>query len=119
MPNIWKAFRATYQPQYRTFVVEYDCNGGDGPAPVDPNTYTYAIDEVTILANTCSRAGFSFTGWTTVESSETPMYQPGDQAIFQDTGGASVSLYAVWNVSDPFSPPTDGNGGGGFVGSGD
>ena len=55
------SFYAQYEPAGATYTVTYSCNGGTGTAP--SNQTATENQSFTPAANTCSKDGYSFSGW--------------------------------------------------------
>ena len=73
--------------------ITFNANGGAGaPATIFKN----ANATITIPATVPTRAGYDFLGWAT-SATGSAVYQPGDSY----STNAALSLYAVWDVSDP------------------
>ncbi len=92
------------------YYVTYDGNGADGGYTNDPTAYA-ADDEVTVLANSFTKAGVVFKGWaasTSHRDAETVDYLP--SATFTIT--ANTTLYAIWGApcSTPDAPSSPTNG---------
>ena len=90
---VWKADEYT---------VNYDANGGTNASSAQ--TKVYGTD-LTLSADTPSKAGHSFLGWSTSNDS-TVEYQAGATYI----ANADVTLYAVWKA-DEYTVNYDANGG--------
>ena len=71
--------------------VTYFANGGVG-API---TQAYLGDAVTLRANSFTRDGYVFSGWSTSESGGGTTYTDGQQNV---TLGETKQLYAQWRV---------------------
>jgi len=84
------------------YTVTYDANHGVNP-PVDVNSPYTVESEVTVMGQgNMTRAGYTFTGWTTNDvESENSNYQAGE--IFY-MPARNVTLTAQWNRNPP--PPT-------------
>jgi hypothetical protein len=82
------------------YTVEYNGNGADGgsiPVPVYMSPYT-ATTTTTIGGNTGSltksTAPSTFSRWNTAANGSGTNYGPGYTTTY--SGGASITLYAVW-----------------------
>lgn len=102
--QIWELI--PYSP---TYTVNYNANGGSGSMA----SATFSVGKDTNLAaNTFTRAGYTFQGWSKSASATTATYS--DKALVADLAGgaSSVTLYAIWKAN-PVSTYTivyDGNG---------
>lgn len=74
-----------------TYNVTFDANGGTG-APA-AQAKIHGVD-ITLSSIVPVRDGHTFTGWATSPSGS-PVYQPGDTY----STDASISLYAIWELS--------------------
>ena len=79
-----------------SYSVTYNANGGTGDVPVDSNTYTDDIFTVTVLDNTLTRTGYSFTGWNTAADGSGRSYAVGDKFVIT----SDVTLYAQWAIQN-------------------
>ena len=96
-------------PTPTTYTVTYDGNGGSGTLN-DPNSPYTAGSTVTVLANTFTRTGYTFAGWSTNSGGTGSDYNGGD--LF--TINSDKTLYAQWIPSPPSETYTltyNGNGG--------
>ena len=86
----------------RSYTLSFDANGGEGT--MASHSFVSGI-ESTLPANTFTREGYDFLGWSTNASATAADYaDQGSIAISEDT-----TLYAVWarQMSDPsFTAPT-------------
>ena len=85
-------------PPLPNYTVEYNGNGATGgniPVPVYMSPYT-ATTTTTIGGNTgvLTRTGFTFSRWNTAADGSGTNYGPGYITTY--TGGASITLYAIW-----------------------
>ena len=75
--------------------IAYDANGGNGEA-ITPDDVRYDTT-ATIKANTFTRDGYEFVGWSTDPNATTAEYTPGQSVSNLATNnGDTVSLYAIW-----------------------
>jgi uncharacterized repeat protein (TIGR02543 family) len=86
-----------------THTITFNANGGTGSM----SAQTSAV-AAPIVANTFTRSGFNFVGWTSTPTGGTH-YEVGD--IYPFT--ADITLYAEWSAV--IVPPVTGGGGGGAV----
>lgn len=79
-----------------TYTVAFNSNGGAGN--MTPQTRVYD-DAAPLTANTFTNGTFPFTGWNTAPDGTGAAY--GDKATdnLTDTGGVTVTLYAMWNLA--------------------
>lgn len=78
-------------PALQSYTVSYNANGGSGA----PSSQTkYYGRSLTLSSTKPTRSGYSFVGWGTSSTAETPSYQPGDNY----TANASATLYAIWTL---------------------
>lgn len=83
------ASATVYIPKVSSYTVSYNANGGSGA----PSSQTKWHGTSLTLSNTApTRAGHTFSGWSTSASSTTVSYKPGASY----TNNASITLYAVW-----------------------
>lgn len=86
--------------------VSYNANGGSGA----PGSATAAFGStVNVSATVPSRAGYTFTGWNTVQGGTGTSYSSGDRFSMPAT---SVVLYAQWSANN-YNLAYDANGGSG------
>lgn len=78
-------------PALQSYTVSYNANNGSG-APASQTKY-YG-QTLTLSSAKPTRAGYSFVGWGTSDTAQTPSYQPGGSY----TANASVTLYAIWTL---------------------
>ena len=80
-----------------THTVIYDANGGvNAPHP----TLKYVGSSMTIPAQTPTREGYTFLGWSASESSTEIAFRPGEYYW----GDEDMKLYAVWEENDTTLP---------------
>ena len=80
-----------------SFTVHYDANGGAN-APADQVKTQGAA--LVLSAQVPTRDGYTFRGWALSADAAEPVYLPGDSY----TDDADVTLYAVWERTDPSTP---------------
>jgi uncharacterized repeat protein (TIGR02543 family) len=101
--------------------VTYHPNGGTGTMEDALSPYAYN-STVTVLGNTFTRSGYTFTGWNTAANGSGTPYRAG--ATFQIT--EDITLYAQWKSiggtdsggGTPGGGTEDGDSGGGGAGGG-
>ena len=77
-----------------TYTVSYNANGGTGELS-DPNSPYASGASVTVLSNSFTRDGYTFTNWNTAADGNGTDYAPG--ATFSIS--ANTTLYAQWSAS--------------------
>ncbi len=94
-----------------TYKVIYDANGGSGDT-IEPSDHVY--DTVTVLkANTYTRTGYTFIGWSTKEGAKTAEYSDKQEVnIVPAKMDDEITLYAVWQANT-YKVKYDANGGSG------
>lgn len=88
----------------KTYTVVYNANGGNGTMSNSTHTYNVAKN---LNANTFTRNGYAFLGWSQSASATTATYTD-KQSVknLTSTDGATVTLYAVWQKIT--TPPATG-----------
>ena len=88
-----------------TLSITYDNGGGSGSAPSSPASAAYGTS-ITMPANPYNRTGYTFTGWVVSGTGSTSgTYAVGTSKAVSDlstsinTGNASITLTASWNVN--------------------
>lgn len=77
-----------------TYAVKFDANGGSGA--MDEQTMTYGTS-ANLTANSFTRSGYAFMGWSTDNTATTATYKDGASVTdLVSTEETSVTLYAVW-----------------------
>lgn len=77
-----------------TYTVKYNDNGGAGTIADSNHTYNVASK---LTANSFTRVGYSFLGWSTNATDTTPKYKDKADVInLTSTNGGVVNLYAIW-----------------------
>lgn len=94
-------FMKTPPPPASAYTVTYDANGGTGTM-TDPKSPYLAAADVTVLNNTFSRSGYTFTGWNTAADNIGRTYHNGSTFSMPE---GNVILFAQWSK--------DSTGGGG------
>ncbi len=77
-----------------TYFIEFRANGGDGA--MANQTHTYGT-ELALSANTFTREGYTFIGWSKSSKATSATYE--DQEAVKNlspSNGATIILYAVW-----------------------
>ena len=96
----------------KEYSVTYNANGGTGTT-TDANSPYEAGSNVTVLSNSFTRSGYSFTGWNTSAEGDGTPYAAGATI---SSIAANVTLYAQWSEND--YTVTVNAGSNGSVGSG-
>ncbi len=79
-----------------TYTVAYKSNGGSGTMS---NT-TFTVDEAkTLRANSFTKRGHTFLGWSEDKTATTPTYWDGQSVTNLAAAGETVTLYAIWRVN--------------------
>ena len=94
--NVTLTANATGNP----YAVTYSCNGGSGTAP-SPTNHIYGTASA-VRTNTCSKTGFTFTGWNTAANgSGTTVGNGANITNLTTTYNGTVTLYAQWKDTTP------------------
>ena len=95
-----------------SYTVKFNANGGSGTMANLAMTYGTAK---TLTANAFTRTGYTFKGWATSSGATTAAYTD-KQSVknLTATAGATVNLYAVWQVNT-YSVKFNANGGSGTM----
>ncbi len=80
----------------KEYSVTYNANGGSGTM-TDANSPYEAGSNVTVLTNTFTRSGYTFTGWNTDSGGEGSSYANGATI---SSIAANVTLYAQWSENN-------------------
>ena len=91
------------------YTVAYDSNGGTGKMVDNKSPYA-ENSNVTVLKNTFTKAGHTFTGWNTAKDGKGTAYKAED--TFQIT--ENTTLYAQWKANE-YTVKYDANGGEGTM----
>ncbi len=96
-----------------TYTVEFNANGGSGDGMASM-TFTYDAEQA-LTANTFTRTGYTFAGWTTNSEGTQAEYTDG-QSVSNLTAeaNATVTLYAVW-TTNAYTVKFNANGGQGTM----
>ena len=87
---VWKA---------NTYTVTFNANGGTGT--MANQSFTYDIAQA-LTANAFTRASYTFLGWSTSSTATTATYTNSQSVSnLTATNGATVTLYAVWQLIPP------------------
>ncbi|MFC4242975.1 InlB B-repeat-containing protein [Gryllotalpicola reticulitermitis] len=78
-----------------TYTVHFDANGGSGATPDQSFTYGTAQQ---LTADRFTRTGYTFAGWATTAGGGVVYSDQQSVSELTQTGGATVTLYAVWNL---------------------
>ena len=82
---------------YQEYTVSFNANGGTGTAPAAVKAVSG--QEVTLPANTLTKANYEFLGWATSASATTPEYTDGETITVME----DMTLYAVWETIVAFT----------------
>ena len=93
-----------------SYTVKFNANGGSGTMANESFTYDTAK---ALTANAFTRTGYTFKGWATSSGATSAAYTD-KQSVnnLTATAGATVNLYAVWQVNT-YSVKFNANGGSG------
>lgn len=87
-----------------TLRISYNANGGSGaPSQQTENATSQTLPYVisaTLSSTTPSRSGYTFLGWSKSSSASSASYSSGGTITqyYEESGSASVTLYAVWSA---------------------
>jgi uncharacterized repeat protein (TIGR02543 family) len=96
----------------RTYTVAYNANGGTG-TDMASQTFTYG-EAQNLRANTFTRPGYTFAGWSTSQTAASPTYTDGQRVSnLTSMAGGTVDLYAVWHNN--YTVMYNANGGSGSM----
>ncbi|MBE6700395.1 MAG: hypothetical protein E7582_00690 [Ruminococcaceae bacterium] len=100
---VWKA---------NTYTIKYNANGGSGSMSNSSHTYDTAKE---LTANTFTRTGYTFKGWSTSSSATSATYTD-KQSVknLTSTNSGTVNLYAVWQANT-YTITYNANGGSGTM----
>jgi uncharacterized repeat protein (TIGR02543 family) len=96
---------AKWTPIYYT--VAYDANGGNGS--MEDSTFTRNVEQA-LRVNAFTRPGYIFLGWAMSSDGELE-YTNGETVSLSETGGVTITLYALW--TDKYTIIYHANGGDG------
>ncbi len=98
--------------QANTYTVKYNANGGSGSMSNSSHTYDTAKE---LTANTFTRTGYTFKGWSTSASASSATYTD-KQSVknLTSTNSGTVTLYAVWQANT-YTVKYNANGGSGSM----
>ncbi len=89
-------FTADWEPI--KYQVKYDCNGGSNPASNSNHTYDLSAN---LNANTCTRSGHAFLGWSRTKTGNKEFDNSGSVKNLTTVNNDVVTLYAVWQACGP------------------
>ena len=98
-PNKTVTFYAKWEPI--TYTVVFDSNGGTATTQEINQTFTYDVEQE-LYANQFTRAGYTFTGWNTVEDPTTTLgvsYIDKQSVKNLTTISERITLYAQWEAN--------------------
>ena len=100
---------AVWKPN--TYTVKFNANGGSGT--MSNQSFTYDTAKA-LTANSFTRTGYTFLGWSTSSSATTITYTD-KQSVknLTTTNGGYVTLYAVWSKKPTYTLYYNANGGSG------
>ena len=100
----------TYKPVI-TYQVQYNANGGTGS--MANSTHEYGTAKA-LTANAFSKTGYTFGGWATSAGGAKVYDNSQSVTNLSSTNGATVELWAVWNINQ-YTVTYNANGGTGSV----
>ena len=104
--NVSMPLYAQYTPIQYT--IKYNANGGTGSMANSSHTYDTAK---ALTANTFTRTGYTFLGWSTGATATSAKYADKESVKnLTATNGGTVTLYAVWQPNR-YTVVTNANGG--------
>ena len=98
--NIDTGATATSQSAYSTvtkYTIAFNSNQGTGSMS---NQYFLVGHTQALNANTFTRTGYRFIGWSTSSTATTPTYTDGESVSNIRTSSGTTTLYAVWQTLD-------------------
>ncbi len=108
-----------YAISQRTVSINYNANGGSfSTTPTTTGTQrwnqygtTRTTVSLTVTSTEPTRTGYTFLGWATGSTATSASYDSGDTYSFSNAynASASVTLYAVWQASNPAYYEEDGD----------
>ena len=94
---------ATFSPV--SYTIKYNGNGATSGTMSNPS-HTYGVAKA-LTANSFSKTGYNFIGWSTSSSATTATYMNGQSVSnLTATNGVTVNLYAVWRETLTLTSPT-------------
>ena len=94
MPAADVALLARADRTANAYTVHFDANGGSGSMADESFTY----DQAKVLtANSFTRTGYTFLGWSENPSDITPVYSD-EQSVSNLATSGTVTLYAIWQL---------------------
>lgn len=94
--TVTKAVSVVATATGKTYTITYNANGGSGTMAA--TTYTYATSgTVNLRANTFTRTGYTFLGWSLSSTATTASYTDGQ--AWGRSNGSNYTLYAVWKLN--------------------
>lgn len=95
MPASAVALAAKGTRSANSYTVHFDANGGTGTMSDESFTYDQAK---ALTANSFTRTGYTFLGWSTNSSAVTPTYSD-EQSVSNLAPSGTVTLYAIWKLN--------------------
>ena len=89
-----KSYTANWTPN--TYYVKYNANGGSGS--MSNSTHTYGTAKA-LTTNAFTKTGYTFKGWATSASGSVAYTDKQSVSNLTANNGATVNLYAVWEVN--------------------
>ena len=91
------------------FTITYNPNGGTGT--MENSAFTYGVSQ-NLRPNTFTRIGYGFIGWSRTETGQTEFTDGASVNNLSAVNGATVTLYAVWQVNNYTVSYNSNNGAG-------
>jgi uncharacterized repeat protein (TIGR02543 family) len=107
------AIKTLYAVWTLFYTVTYDANGGNG-TPMESTKFIYN-EAQNLRANSYTRTGYKFLGWSLSQTATTATYTDGQRVTsnLTTTPGYTVTLYAVW--AHIYTVTYNNNGGAGTM----
>ena len=84
----------------KTTSVTFDANGGTGTMTPNPQVIAASDDTRLLNANTFTREGYNFVGWSLSEQGEVAFTDKDALSIDYIDANSKVTLYAIWEAKD-------------------
>ena len=93
-----------------SYAITLDDNGNPGNQTVQSG---YTSTNIRLIANPFTKSGYTFGGWSTLDTATVSEYSDRDYVTVPNDAFA-ITLYALWTLTPtPPAPPSGGGGGGG------
>ena len=94
-PLNWRVFGLWEEGSYN---IKFDANGGTGTMS-DLSNIMFETEQA-LPANTFTRTGYTFLGWSTDKNATSALYRDGSKVQGLGDVNETVTLYAVWKVNN-------------------